>query len=137
MTSIKMNVGQDSSTPNHGGGGGGGGNGNNVRDGSASFSNVIRVPPPVDVTNMPRSIADGPPVAVKNSALSSEVVTSQNLGGDLNSLIRSLLNTLEPILQRNFSVKFYSTLELTNRNSHMINFSFSDWSKFQAKQNPS
>ena len=63
MTSIKMNVGQDSGSKND--------------DDVSGVSNVIRIPPPVDVSNAPRSIVDSP---LKNSALSPEIANNQNLG---------------------------------------------------------
>lgn len=58
-----MNVGQDSGSKND--------------DDVSGVSNVIRIPPPVDVSNAPRSIVDSP---LKNSALSPEIANNQNLG---------------------------------------------------------
>ena len=64
VTSIKMNVGQNSSPKN------------DVRQ-----KNDVRVPPPVDVSNVSpiRTVADAP-VQQKTPALSSEIINNQNSG---------------------------------------------------------
>jgi hypothetical protein len=64
VTSIKMNVGQNSSPKN-----------------DARRKNDVRVPPPVDVSNVTpvRTIPDAPNQQ-KTPALSSEIINSQNSG---------------------------------------------------------